>query len=53
MTSTQEMRYVIQEWMAQELDAVSLTQTYSEIKEELNRQLEYCMSAFTKAKENG
>ena len=47
MTSIEDMRTCIQEWMAQELTAVNLAKTYAEIRIELDKQLEVCMEGFT------
>lgn len=47
MTSIEDMKSCIQEWMAQSLSAVELAQTYAECKEELDRQMEFCMGNFT------
>lgn len=52
MTSIEDMKSCIQEWMAQPLSAVELAQTYAECKEELDRQMEYCMGSFTKEANN-
>jgi hypothetical protein len=47
VTSIEDMRTCIQEWMAQELTAVNLAKTYAEIRIELDKQLEVCMEGFT------
>ena len=41
-----DMKSLIQEWMAQELSAVDLAKTYAEIRTELDIQLEYCMESY-------
>lgn len=45
MVSIDEIKSCIQEWMAQPLTAVELAKTYAEIKLELEKQLEYCMTS--------
>jgi len=47
MVSIDDMKSMIQEWMAQELSAVELAKTYAECRAELDKQLEYCMAQFT------
>jgi hypothetical protein len=47
VTSIEDIRTCIQEWMMQELTAVNLAKTYAEIKLELDKQLEVCMEGFT------
>lgn len=46
MSSINDMKLIIQEWMAQELTAKDLARTYAEIREELDRQMEYYMDNF-------
>lgn len=52
MTSIDNMKSCIQDWMAQPLSAVDLAQTYAECMAELNRQLEYCMRIFTQEEQS-
>ncbi len=52
MAINEEMKSCIQEWMAQALDAVELAKTYAEIKQELDLQLEFCMSELLEGADN-
>lgn len=45
MVSIEDMKDMIQEWMAQELCPVDLGRTYAEVLCELNKQFEFCMDS--------
>jgi len=47
MVDIEDMKSCIQEWMAQGPSAVCLAKTYAEIRTELDKQLEFCMTVFT------
>lgn len=47
MVEIDEMKSCIQEWMAQPLSAIKLARLYSELKAELEKQLEFCMESFS------
>ena len=52
MTSIDDMKSCIQEWMAEALSAVELAKTYAEVRSELDKQLEYCMDEFTRKEQS-
>ena len=45
MESIEDMKSMIQDWMAQELSPVDLGKTYAEVLGELNKQFEICMNS--------
>ena len=49
MVSVDDMKSMIQEWMAQELTISDLSRTYTEVRIELDKQLEYCINSFIEA----
>ena len=49
MVSIEDMKSIIQEWMAQELSPVDLGKTYAEVLCELNKQFEYCMNSLVES----
>ena len=51
MTSFEEMRNYIRDWMSQPLTSVDLAKTYAELRTELDRQLEINMKSFTQEEE--
>ena len=47
MTNIDDMKSMVQEWMADALSAVELAKVYAELMAELDKQLEYCTGEFT------
>ncbi|MFV0413320.1 MAG: hypothetical protein ACK5L3_08630 [Oscillospiraceae bacterium] len=45
MVELEEMKEVLQEWMAQPTSQAELARLYGELRMELEKQLDYCMEA--------
>lgn len=53
MIPMDDMKYCIQEWMAQCLTAKETAYQYAELRGELDKQMEYMMDSFVKPVELG